>query len=96
MDARSGRRQRLHIALDRLVEQRVPRRDDGAQEQILTPDYESCWGYVPGECWHRDNSIRVAGAFAKSIPDMKFDIKGVLVSSDRVIVRGGGASGELP
>ena len=58
------------------------------QEQILTPDYESCWGYLPGECWGRDNSIRVVGGFAKSIPDMKFDIKEVLVSGDRVIVRG--------
>src|SRR5713101_491429 len=58
------------------------------QEQILTADYESCWGYLPGECWGRDNSIRVVGGFAKSIPDMKFDIKEVLVSGDRVIVRG--------
>jgi ketosteroid isomerase-like protein len=58
------------------------------QEQILTPDYESCSGHLPGECWGRDNSIRVVGGFAKSIPDMKFDIKEVLVSGDRVIVRG--------
>ena len=58
------------------------------QEQVLTPDYESCSGYLPGECWGRDNSIRVVGGFAKSIPDMKFDIKEVLVSGDRVIVRG--------
>jgi SnoaL-like polyketide cyclase len=58
------------------------------QEQIPTPDYESCWGYLPGECWGRDNSIRVVGGFAKSIPDMKFDIKEVLVSGDRVIVHG--------
>src|SRR6476661_4971422 len=58
------------------------------QEQVLTPDYESCSGYLPSECWGRDNSIRVVGGFAKSIPDMKFDIKEVLVSGDRVIVRG--------
>jgi len=58
------------------------------QEQVLTPDYESCSGYLPGECWGRDNSIRVVGGFAKSIPDMKFDIKEVLVAGDRVIVRG--------
>src|SRR5207245_4217492 len=38
------------------------------QEQILTPDYESCWGYLPGECWGRDNSIRVVGGFATSLP----------------------------
>jgi ketosteroid isomerase-like protein len=58
------------------------------QEQILTPDYESCWGYLPGECWGRDNSIRVVGGFGKSLPDMRFEIKEVLVSGDRVIVRG--------
>jgi ketosteroid isomerase-like protein len=58
------------------------------QEQVLTADYESCWGYLPSECWGREASIKVVGGFAKSIPDMKFDIKEVLVSGDRVIVRG--------
>jgi ketosteroid isomerase-like protein len=58
------------------------------QEQVLTADYESCWGYLPGECWGRDASIKVVGGFAKSIPDMKFDVKEVLVAADRVIVRG--------
>src|SRR6202047_856891 len=58
------------------------------QEQVLTADYESCAGYLPGECWGRDTSIKVVGNFANSIPDMKFDIKEVLVSGDRVIVRG--------
>jgi ketosteroid isomerase-like protein len=58
------------------------------QEQVLTADYESCWGYLPGECWGRDASIKVVAGFAKSIPDMKFEIKEVLVSGDRVIVRG--------
>jgi ketosteroid isomerase-like protein len=58
------------------------------QEQILTADYESCGGYLPGECWGRDASIKVVGGFAKSIPDMKFEIKEVLVAGDRVIVRG--------
>src|SRR5438552_4425373 len=58
------------------------------QEQVLTADYESCWGYLPGECWGRETSIKVVGGFAKSIPDMKFDIKEVLIAGDRVIVRG--------
>jgi steroid delta-isomerase-like uncharacterized protein len=58
------------------------------QEQVLTADYESCSGYLPGECWGRDTSIKVVSNFANSIPDMKFDIKEVLVASDRVIVRG--------
>src|SRR3954462_5257785 len=58
------------------------------QEQVLTADYDSCSGYLPSECWGRDTSIKVVGNFANSIPDMKFDIKEVLVAGDRVIVRG--------
>src|ERR1700730_88203 len=58
------------------------------QEQVLTADYESCSGYLPGECWGRDTSIKVVTNFANSIPDMKFDIKEILVAGDRVIVRG--------
>ena len=58
------------------------------QEDILTAEYESCWGYLPGECWGRDSSIKVVGGFARSIPDMKFEIKEVLVAGDRVVVRG--------
>jgi ketosteroid isomerase-like protein len=68
------------------------------QEQVLTADYESCSGYLPGECWGRDTSIKVVGNFASSIPDMKFEIKEVLVAGDRVIVRGevtGTPAGEL-
>jgi hypothetical protein len=58
------------------------------QEQILTEDYESCAGYLPGECWGRETSIKVVSNFANTIPDMKFDIKEMLVVGDRVIVRG--------
>jgi ketosteroid isomerase-like protein len=67
-------------------------------EQILAADYESCSGYLPGECWGRDTSIKVVSNFSTSIPDMKFDIKEVLVAGDRVIVRGevtGTPAGEL-
>jgi ketosteroid isomerase-like protein len=58
------------------------------QEEVLTTECESCSGYLPGECWGRDTSIKVVSNFSKSIPDMTFDIKEVLVSGDRVIVRG--------
>lgn len=67
-------------------------------EQRLAPDYQSCSGALPGECWGRDQSMKVVGNFAKSIPDMKFDIKEVLVAGNRVIVRGevsGTPSGDL-
>src|SRR3984893_16737136 len=68
------------------------------QEQILTEDYQSCAGYLPGECWGRGTSIKVVSNFANTIPDMKFDIKEMLVAGDRVIVCGevtGTPSGEL-
>jgi len=68
------------------------------QEQVLTPDYESCSGYLPNECWGRETSIKVVSNFANTIPDLKFDIKEVLVAGDRVIVRGevtGTPAGEL-
>ncbi len=68
------------------------------QEQVTTADYESCSGYLSGECWGRDTSIKVIGNFSKSIPDMTFEIKEVLVAGDRVIVRGevsGTPAGEL-
>jgi ketosteroid isomerase-like protein len=68
------------------------------QEQVLTSDYESCSGYLPGECWGRDTSIKVVSNFANSIPDMKFEIKEILVAGERVIVRGevsGTPAGEL-
>jgi len=67
-------------------------------EQVLTADYESCAGYLPGECWGRETSIKVIGNFAKSIPDLTFEIREVFVDGDRVIVRGevnGTPAGEL-
>ena len=67
-------------------------------EQVLTADYQSCGGVLLGECWGREQSIKTVANFSKSIPDMKFDIKEVLVSGNRVIVRGevsGTPSGNL-
>jgi len=45
-------------------------------------------GEGAGESWGRDVSIKVISSFATSIPDMKFEIKEVLVAGNRVIVRG--------
>jgi ketosteroid isomerase-like protein len=78
----------------------VPSRGDvrAIQEAVLTEDYESCAGYLPGECWGRETSIKVVPNFASTIPDMTFEIKEVLVAGDRVVVRGevtGTPSGEL-
>lgn len=59
-------------------------------DKVVTPDYKTCWGPedAPGGCWGRDQSIKTIGSFSKSIPDMKFAIKEVLVSGNHVIVRG--------
>jgi ketosteroid isomerase-like protein len=68
------------------------------QEAVLTEDYESCAGYLPGECWGRETSIKVVSNFASTIPDMKFEIREVLVAGDRGIVGSevtGTPSGEL-
>ena len=56
--------------------------------KAVTPDYQSLTGEGAGESWGRDVSIKVIGGFATSIPDMRFEIKEVLVAGDRVIVRG--------
>jgi len=66
----------------RLFNQPVQGDMKSLQEQVLTEDYQSCWGYLPGECWGRDASIEVVGGFATSIPDMNFEIKKVLVAGD--------------
>ena len=54
---------------------------------VIAPEYQSCSGCLPSECWGRDTSIKVIENFAASIPDMTFDIKEVLISGNRVIVR---------
>ena len=38
------------------------------QEQILTADYESCLGNLPGDCWGRETSIKVVGALPSRSP----------------------------
>jgi ketosteroid isomerase-like protein len=57
-------------------------------EQAVHADYRSFTGDGPGESWGREVSIQVIGSFATSIPDMKFEIKEVLVAGQRVVVRG--------
>ncbi len=57
-------------------------------DKAVTLDYQSFTGDGAGESWGRDVSIKVIGSFATSIPNMKFEIKEVLVAGNRVIVRG--------
>ena len=68
------------------------------QEHVLTADYESCCGLSSGRMLGPRYVDQGGWNFANSIPDMKFDIKEVLVAGDRVIVRGevtGTPAGEL-
>ena len=57
-------------------------------EKAVTPDYQSLTGEGAGESWGRDVLIKVIGGFTTSIPNMKFEIKEVLVAGSRVIMRG--------
>ena len=57
-------------------------------KSTVTPDYESCSGYLPSECRNRDATIKAFEGVAKAIPDMRLDIREVLVSGDRVVVLG--------
>ena len=55
-------------------------------KQAASPDWTSCSGN--DSCRPRDQvSVAIAGLH-KSVPDLKWEIKEVLVSGDRVIVRG--------
>src|SRR5260370_26404915 len=58
------------------------------QEAVLTEDYESCAGYLPGERWGRETSIKVVSNFASTIPDIKFEIRQELDPRDPAIIRG--------
>ena len=54
--------------------------------QATSPDWVSCSGNET--CSPRDKVIPAIAGFGKAIPDLKWDIKEVLVAGDRVIVRG--------
>jgi hypothetical protein len=58
------------------------------QEKVVSPDYQTCNGYLPGDCWGRDASIRTVGGLGQAIPDLAFTMKEVLISGDRVTVIG--------
>ena len=54
-------------------------------EQALSPDWKSYSG--EGEFKGRDAFVGQAGGFGKLIPDLRWDIKEVLVDGNRIIVR---------
>ena len=68
----------------------VPGRGDvrTTAERVLTSDYQSCSGDHPRGCQGREAEIKLVESFARTIPDMRWQIDEVLVAGDRVIVRG--------
>ncbi|HEX6627938.1 MAG TPA: ester cyclase [Gemmatimonadaceae bacterium] len=68
----------------------LPHRESVAavHDRVVTPDYMSCTGDGPTECWDKQRSIQVITGFETSIPDMKFEIKERFADDDHVIVRG--------
>ena len=68
----------------------VPGRDAAALVMQAThPDWVSCANN--DVCSSRDKVAPAIAGFSRAIPDLKWDIKEILVSSDRVIVRGAAA-----
>jgi predicted ester cyclase len=57
-------------------------------EQVYTEDFISCSGYLPADCHDRDASIQMVNGFAQMIPDLRAEVHDVMVSGDKIIVRG--------
>lgn len=55
-------------------------------EQATSADWQSCSG--EGHCRSREVSAKVFEGFGRALPDMKHQIREVLVAGDRVVVRG--------
>jgi len=58
------------------------------EEKVVSPDFKTCNGSLPGECWGRSDSIRVISGLGNAIPDLKFELKEMIISGDRVTVLG--------
>ena len=57
-------------------------------ERGTTDDWQSCSGESPSECRGREVSAKVFEGFGKAVPDMKHEIKEIIVAGDKIIVRG--------
>jgi ketosteroid isomerase-like protein len=65
----------------------APGRDAAALVlSATTPDWVSCGGN--DACSPRDKTAAAIAGFGKAIPDLKWEIKEILVSGDRIVVRG--------
>ena len=57
-------------------------------EQVTTEEWQSCSAEDAKECRGREQSVKVFAGFGKAIPDMKHEIKEVIVAGDKIVVRG--------
>jgi predicted ester cyclase len=65
----------------------VPGKDVRALvEQATRPDWESCSGNAT--CRSRDGVVEAVSALEKRVPDLRWEIRDVIVAGDLVIVRG--------
>jgi len=67
-------------------------------EQGTTEDWQSCSGEDSKDCRGRELSAKIFAGFGKAIPDMRHEIKEIIVVGDKVIVCGeltGTPSGEF-
>src|SRR5271154_6617054 len=55
---------------------------------VTSNDYRSHTGDGKGESWDRETSIHVAESFGTSIPDLRFEIRDMIISGAQVVVRG--------
>ena len=64
----------------------------GKTQELLelgtTPNWQSCSGEDANECRNREVSIKVFEGFAKAIPNMKHEIKELIISGNKIVVRG--------
>jgi len=57
-------------------------------EQVTTVDWQSCSGTGNKECRGREVSTKVFGGFGETLPNMKHEVREVIVAGDKIVVRG--------
>jgi len=57
-------------------------------EQSTIVDWQSCSGTDANQCRGREVSAKVFAGFGQAIPDMRHEVKEVVVARDKIVVRG--------
>jgi steroid delta-isomerase-like uncharacterized protein len=58
-------------------------------QQSTTTDWESCG--ANDDCKPRDKAAPAIAGFSKAVPDLKWEIKEIVATADRIVVRGEGS-----